>query len=96
MTLLEGVSSLSPVYKAAAAGQPPHQAARMLQARASGILMQYAGPLSELLSCLLVITAFEIHTRVLPGKAAETMVRWHVVHVRLSEVSLLDRCWRRT
>jgi hypothetical protein len=46
-SLLEAVSDLSPAYRAAAEGQPPEQAARALQARASGILMQHIGALSE-------------------------------------------------
>ena len=46
-SLLEAVGDLSPAYRAAAEGQPPEQAARALQARASGILMQHIGALSE-------------------------------------------------
>lgn len=45
--LLEAVSDLSPVYRAAAEGQPPEHAATALRARASGILMQHAGALSK-------------------------------------------------
>lgn len=49
-TLLGAVMDLAPLHAAAAAGRLPEAAARAMQARAGGLLMQHAGLLSERLA----------------------------------------------